>query len=84
MVGVSPKELAGLYRLEHVLRILDPTQPVDWALIAQQSGYYDQAHLNKDFMAHLGHSPTDFLRLRRRVQAENPDHDRPLRTLPID
>jgi AraC-like DNA-binding protein len=84
MVGVSPKELAGLYRLEHVLRTIDPTKPVDWTLIAQQSGYYDQAHFNKDFMTHLGHTPTDYLRLRRRVQAENPEHDRLLRTLPID
>ena len=44
----------------------------------------DQAHFNKDFMAHLGHSPTDYLRLRRRVQVENPDYDRLLRTLPFD
>jgi AraC-like DNA-binding protein len=84
MVGVSPKELAGLYRLEHVLRTIDPTKPVDWAQIAQRSGYYDQAHFNKDFMTHLGHTPTDYLRLRRRVQAEYPEHDRLLRTLPID
>jgi AraC-like DNA-binding protein len=84
MVGVSPKALAGLYRLEHVLRTIDPTQPVDWALIAQQSGYYDQAHFNKDFMTHLGHHPTDYLRLRRRFRAENPEHDRLLRTLPFD
>jgi methylphosphotriester-DNA--protein-cysteine methyltransferase len=84
MVGVSPKELACLYRFQHVLRTIDPTQPVDWALIAQQSGYYDQAHFNKDFMAHLGHHPTDYLRLRRRLRAENPEQDRLLRTLPID
>ena len=73
MVGVSPKEFAGLYRLQHVLRIVDATKSVDWAQIAQQSGYYDQAHLTKDFKVRLGQSPIDYLRLRRQIQAKSPE-----------
>lgn len=84
MVGVSPKVLARLYRLQQVMRTIDPTKPVDWTWIAYECGYYDQAHFNKDFMAHLGLNPTDYLRLRRRVQADSPDHDRFLRNLPSD
>jgi AraC-like DNA-binding protein len=84
MVGVSPKEMAGLYRLQQVFCTIDPTKPVDWARIAQQCGYYDQAHFNKDFKAHLGQNPTDYLRLRRRLQAENPEYDQLHRTLPFD
>lgn len=84
MVGLSPKELASLYRLQHVLRTVDATKPVNWAQIAHQCGYYDQAHLNKDFMAHLGQNPTNYLRLRRQIQAKNPGRGRLVRTLPID
>jgi len=84
MVGVAPKALARLHRLKHVLRLIDPTQPVNWALIAQQSGYYDQSHFNNDFIAFLGHSPTDYLRLRRQLHAVNPERDRLLHVLPID
>jgi AraC-like DNA-binding protein len=84
MVGVSPKELACLYRLQHVLETIDVTKSVDWAELAQQCGYYDQAHFIKDFMARLGQSPTDYLRLRRQIQAESPERGQLLRTLPVD
>lgn len=67
VVGVSTKELARLYRFEHVLRSIDVTRSVDWTRIAQQCGYYDQSHFNKDFAAFTGHSPTGYLHLRRRV-----------------
>jgi AraC-like DNA-binding protein len=84
MVGITPKALARLHRLKHVLRLVDPTQPVDWALIAQQSGFYDQAHFNHDFVAFLGHSPTDYLQLRRKLHAADPERDRLLHVLPVD
>jgi len=85
VVGTSAKELARLYRFEHVLRSIDPTQTVDWTQIAQQYGYYDQSHFNKDFMAFTGHSPTGYLHLRRRVYTEDALVDQlSLRNLPID
>lgn len=84
MVGVGPKELARLVRLRHVFRLIDPTQPVDWAQIAHQCGYYDQAHLSNDFRMLLGLSPTGYLRRRRELHAANPDRDRLLRVLPIE
>jgi AraC-like DNA-binding protein len=81
MVGIAPKALARLHRLKHVLRSIDPIQPTDWALIAQQSGYYDQSHFSNDFRAFTGHSPTDYLRLRRQSYAANPERDRLLHVL---
>jgi AraC-like DNA-binding protein len=84
LVGGTPKELARLYRFEQVLRSIDPTQPVDWAEVAYQSCYYDQSHFNKDFVEFTGHNPTEYLRLRRRVHAENPQRAQYLRLLPID
>jgi AraC-like DNA-binding protein len=84
MVGISPKALAQLYRLKLVLRSIDPTYAVDWTQIAQQSGYYDQAHFSNDFRAFTGHSPTDYLQLRRQSHATNPERDRLLHILPTE
>jgi AraC-like DNA-binding protein len=85
VVGSSVKELARLYRFEHVLRSVEPTQAVDWIRIAHQYGYYDQSHLNKDFVAFTGYSPTTYLHLRRRIYVEDAQVDRlSLRNLPTD
>lgn len=77
MVGGTPKELARLDRFRHILESVEPTQPVDWGPIARQHHYYDQSHFNKDFEAFTGHSPSDYLRLRR----QDPDPARHLSRL---
>jgi AraC-like DNA-binding protein len=85
VVGTSAKELARIYRFEHVLHSIDPIASVDWTRIAQQCGYFDQSHLNKDFMAFTGYSPTGFLSQRRRVYAQAAPADQfSLRNLPTD
>jgi AraC-like DNA-binding protein len=83
-VGIPPKEVARFYRFAHVLRLIDSARPIDLTFIAHQSQFYDQSHLNKDFVAFTGHSPSEYVRLRRRVEAENPEHARAYRNLPID
>jgi AraC-like DNA-binding protein len=65
MVGGTPKQLARLARFKHILQSIEPTQPVDWRMIARQHRYYDQSHFNNDFAAFTGHNPTEYLRLRR-------------------
>lgn len=84
VIGISPKEFARLSRFFHVLRSIDPTQPVDWTLIAHQSGFYDQPHFNKDFLALTGYSPTNYLQLRRRISTQNPQQGQSLGQMPID
>jgi len=84
LVGGTPKEVARLYRFQHVLDNLDPVQPVDWTQVAYQALYYDQSHFNKDFVAFTGHNPNDYLRLRRQVHTEHPQHSIYLRELPTD
>jgi len=83
-VGIPPKEVARFYRFAHVLHSLEATQHVDLTRIAHQTRFYDQSHFNKDFVAFTGHSPTEYIQLRRRVKAENPEHARVLSNLPID
>ena len=84
LIGISPKEFARLSRFFHVLRSIDPMQPVDWTLMAHQAGFYDQSHFNKDFVTLTGYNPTDYLRLRRGLHAQNSPHSHPLSQLPID
>jgi AraC-like DNA-binding protein len=83
-VGVPPKEAARFSRFAHALRLIDVAQPVDLTWIAHQSQFYDQSHFNKDFVAFTGLSPSEYVQLRRRVAAENPDYPRVLpMNLPI-
>lgn len=71
MVGVTPKEMARFYRFAQIVTSLDPAKPVDWGQISHQSRFYDLSHLNKDFVEFTGHSPSDYLLLRQRFEAEN-------------
>jgi AraC-like DNA-binding protein len=84
MIGLSPKTLAKHFQLRRVLRSINPAQPVDWVHMALQSGYYDQPHLNRDFVNFFGHSPTNYLRLLRQKQADDPQYQQFGRLLPVD
>jgi AraC-like DNA-binding protein len=85
VVGTSAKEVARLYRFEHILHAIDHAHPVDWTQIALQFGYYDVSHLHKDFVAFTGHNPTDYRHLRHRVYTEEALVDQlSLRILPTD
>ncbi len=59
-VGVSPKALARLLRFEHALELLRG-QACTLADVAYASGYYDQAHFNRDFRAFAGVAPGELL-----------------------
>jgi transcriptional regulator GlxA family with amidase domain len=55
-VGMTPKSLARVLRFEHSLTMLrQTTAPL--AEVAAAAGYYDQAHLNRDFKALAGSAP---------------------------
>jgi AraC-like DNA-binding protein len=72
LVGRTPKELARLYRLQHAIKQIEPAQTVQWAWVAQQACYYDQAHFVNDWKAFTGYAPTEYLALRRRMDVDNP------------
>jgi len=61
-VGVSPKLLARVVRLRSVLLCLDPARRPDWAALALEHGYCDQAHLVADFKDLTGSTPQAFWR----------------------
>jgi AraC-like DNA-binding protein len=83
MVGCTPKDLGRLYRFGDILASIDPTQPVDWTVVAHQFYFHDQSHFIRDFREFSGHTPSDYLRLLRQMHAEKPDRTQHLRLLPI-
>jgi AraC-like DNA-binding protein len=61
-VGVSPKLLGRILRFQHAVELAG-TGP-GWAEIALRCGYYDQAHMVRDFNQFAGSSPGDLARRR--------------------
>ena len=56
-VGVSPKWVMRRARLHEAAERADSGDPVDWAQLASDLGYADQAHLTRDFTLTIGVSP---------------------------
>lgn len=59
-VGVPPKWVILRYRVQEAIERAAPD--VDWAGLAAELGYSDQAHLVRDFTATIGVSPTAYAR----------------------
>jgi AraC-like DNA-binding protein len=60
-VGLAPKTVARIMRFERVTSTLRAQRGAGLAQIAYDCGYADQAHLNRDFRAFAGTTPTDFV-----------------------
>lgn len=59
-VGIPPKDFARAVRLQRAVRMAATSK--DWARIAAEAGYYDQAHLIGDFRDLVGLTPGAFLK----------------------
>ena len=59
-VGLPPKRLARIERFQGVVRTVEATASLAWAAMAVECGYYDQAHLIRDFKHFAGVSPTAY------------------------
>ena len=59
-VGISPKHFARIRRFQHVFHALE-ADSAGWVDAAAACGYYDQAHLVRDFRAFTGEAPTHLL-----------------------
>lgn len=60
--GVSPTWVIRRFRLIDAAERVRDGQAVDWAEIAAELGYADQAHLTRDFTRTIGQSPAAYLR----------------------
>ncbi len=60
-VGLTPKTYARVVRISALMEVLALKGPDDWAMIAEDFGYHDQAHLSHDFQEFCGSSPNEYL-----------------------
>ena len=78
-VGLTPKRFARVQRLQRVVQSVRAESEVNWAAVAAQHGYCDQAHVVDDFRDLVGVTPTEYLQ--HRIDGPNhlrlPGADRP-------
>jgi AraC-like DNA-binding protein len=58
-VGLSPKGLARILRFQNLLRLVGEGPLREWAYLACESGYADQAHMVREFREFSGQSPSE-------------------------
>jgi AraC-like DNA-binding protein len=60
LVGLSPRTLSRILRLRRLLDHIDVYGQVAWTSHAATLGWYDQAHLIRDFKRHTGVTPSEY------------------------
>jgi AraC-like DNA-binding protein len=63
-VGMPPKLFARVQRFQAVIGAVHTVRDVDWAHVAADCGYFDQAHFIHDFRAFSGFTPTEYFDLK--------------------
>ena len=81
VVGSTPKELTRVRRFNSALEATSHADSVDLTSIAHANHYFDQSHFCRDFRAFTGESPSDYMKERRRLRAESPDHSHHVRLM---
>jgi len=65
-VGVTPKIFDRIARFQRVVQRLHRDPGVEWAQLALECGFYDQAHFSHEFRAFSGISATEYATSERR------------------
>ncbi|MFI0483650.1 helix-turn-helix domain-containing protein [Actinomadura sp. 9N215] len=61
-VGIGPKRVIRRYRMLEAAGRAEAGTPVDWAGLAAELGYTDQAHFTRDFTTAVGTPPARYAR----------------------
>jgi AraC-like DNA-binding protein len=59
-VGLAPKRLSRVRRLQRIIASVRKPADIDWCTVAAEHGYTDQAHLIHDFRDLTGMTPTAY------------------------
>lgn len=65
VVGVGPRTLARTLRVRRLLERISVHGHVPWTALAAELGWFDQAHLIRDFKRHTGVTPSEYQRAQR-------------------
>ncbi len=63
-VGLAPKLFSRVSRFQKVVQSAHAQSCINWAGMALDCGYYDQAHFTHDFQAFAGITPSEYLNRR--------------------
>jgi AraC-like DNA-binding protein len=69
-VGLVPKRFCRIQRLRAVIEQVARGEPIEWSRLAVDNGYFDQAHLNRDFRLFSGVTPGQY----RPIARDSPLH----------
>jgi AraC-like DNA-binding protein len=68
-VGVTPKSYLKIMRFQKAVRTIDAANGgTDWGMIAQDCGFYDQAHFINDFKHFSGFTPEQYAKIHTNYQ----------------
>ncbi|MBB6146010.1 AraC-like DNA-binding protein [Silvibacterium bohemicum] len=65
-VGATPKWVIRRYRLHELVERCHSGEQLDFAQVAVDLGYFDQAHLINDFRSIVGYSPVQYRKMAKR------------------
>ncbi len=67
-IGVTPKSYLKIMRFQKAIRTIDAADNVEWDMIAQDCGFYDQAHFINDFKHFSGFTPEEYSKIHTNYQ----------------
>jgi len=59
-IGIGPKTLVRTIRFQTLLKLIRTSSPPEWSTLALDCGFFDQAHLIREFKRFSGESPQAF------------------------
>jgi len=66
-VGISPKAYLKIIRFQRAISEIEQHKEVNWTIISQDCGFYDQAHFINDFKYFSGFTPEEYVRMKNDV-----------------
>jgi AraC-like DNA-binding protein len=67
-VGIAPKAYLKIIRFQKAISEIEQRQKVNWSLMSQDCGFYDQAHFINDFKSFSGFTPEEYVRAKNDIR----------------
>lgn len=67
-IGVTPKSYVKIMRFQKAVRTIDAARNIEWDMVAQDCGFYDQAHFINDFKHFSGFTPERYSKIHTNYQ----------------